>query len=460
MSYGTTDDAEDALLMSGGYHERTNSIDGRSEMERSNEVWRTRTLRFACGVLLGLMGTFAYVSVAPRLRTMSTADMNLAAKLQQREEYRNDAKLQRQGVMGSDGKVMRKGLSDYVKYGFSAADVQAANMKGTLQGSAKILDMFQKFAEIEKKEYAHFTQDHAQYQMRYNQFLHNVLKMQNKGKATHGLNKYADISDAERGTLLGGFKQSDKNDILKGAASMGIKVKRGTPEVFKGSDSSVDWTGTLSTTYILDQGLCGCCWAISATEQMESDSIAAGISSIDDWFSSEYLMDCDTYDYGCKGGNPELGWLWYWANGGTVLASDYGNSTVDIESAYYGTADTTMACREPTGDKVAIPTEFITLSTEEDMKNHVLSSGPLSVCYAASILVDYTGGIVTDCGEDPDVDHCSTIVGYNEEDDTPYWIVRNSWGADWGESGYFRLAYGTDLCSISYLTNYLNVQAV
>ena len=44
----------------------------------------------------------------------------------------------------------------------------------------------------------------------------------------------------------------------------------------------------------------------------------------------------------------------------------------------------------------------------------------------------YSGGIITgDCGTD--LDHAVTVVGYNGEAETPYFIVRNSWGSDWGD---------------------------
>lgn len=45
------------------------------------------------------------------------------------------------------------------------------------------------------------------------------------------------------------------------------------------------------------------------------------------------------------------------------------------------------------------------------------------------------------------------IVGYGEEDGVKYWKVMNSWGAKWGEDGFFRIRRGTDECAIESMAS-------
>ena len=83
-----------------------------------------------------------------------------------------------------------------------------------------------------------------------------------------------------------------------------------------------------------------------------------------------------------------------------------------------------------------------------------LQNGPVSVAVAASSSVYqlYRGGIISSTACGTSLNHAVNMVGYGTENGTPYWIVRNSWGTNWGESGYFRVlrssTNGDGICGI------------
>jgi len=81
-----------------------------------------------------------------------------------------------------------------------------------------------------------------------------------------------------------------------------------------------------------------------------------------------------------------------------------------------------------------------------------IAKGPTSVTIEADRMAfqGYTGGILNSTACGTSLDHAVTAVGYGTEKGQEYYIVRNSWGASWGESGYIRIAAvdGAGICGI------------
>ena len=84
----------------------------------------------------------------------------------------------------------------------------------------------------------------------------------------------------------------------------------------------------------------------------------------------------------------------------------------------------------------------LTANDQDAVMTHLAEVGPLGVAVYASGWGSYGGGIYSGCSYDSNIalNHAVQLVGYGSDTDGDYWIVRNSWGSSWGESGYIRLA--------------------
>lgn len=69
----------------------------------------------------------------------------------------------------------------------------------------------------------------------------------------------------------------------------------------------------------------------------------------------------------------------------------------------------------------------------------------------------YNGGVysVNNCGTtNLDVNHAVLATGYGIENGQKFWNIKNSWGASWGVSGYFKIERGVNMCAISQCNSF------
>lgn len=250
-------------------------------------------------------------------------------------------------------------------------------------------------------------------------------KSKDRSGALHGITKFSAMSDDEISKMKSRIPRSQLSDS-------DIPVAK--PEKYKGALKYVDWRDTL-VTEVKDQGVCGSCWSFSVASQVESDAIRANLLTNKDSLSAQQVLSCEKIDQQCEGGFTENGFR-YAKEHGLALASAY-----PYES-YMGVAP---GCNEAKIKPVVQVSDFNILESEEDMINYVLSTGPLSTCIDSTTWATYQSGIMTSCPNE-NIDHCVQIVGVNTEEG--YWIVRNTWGSNWGEDGYIRLALNSNTCGV------------
>ncbi|MED6126129.1 hypothetical protein PIB30_075358 [Stylosanthes scabra] len=269
---------------------------------------------------------------------------------------------------------------------------------------------------------------------------------QNNNTYKLGLNRFADLTNEEYRAMYLGTKSDPNRRLMK------AKISTGNRYAYTARDRlpvHVDWRSKGAVAPVKDQGGCGSCWAFSTIAAVESiNQIVTGkLVSL----SEQELVDCDkAFNEGCNGGLMDYAFEFIIANGGIDTEQDYPYKGVD------GTCDPSRR----NAKVVSIDGyEDVPVNDEKALKKAVAHQ-PVSVAIEASgrALQLYDSGVFTGrCGTS--LDHGVVVVGYGTENGLDYWLVRNSWGKNWGEGGYFKLqrnvrGTNTGKCGIAMEASY------
>jgi C1A family cysteine protease len=210
------------------------------------------------------------------------------------------------------------------------------------------------------------------------------------------------------------------------------------------------WVNKKMVTPVKYQGLCGVCWAFTSAAVMESNFLIRKNWSLD--LSEQHIVDCSeasqpTYRGGQvvyvkrKAGSCQGGWY------GPVF-DFYKTHSVALETQLpYQYRESSCVASRTTQYKIAAwgyVKSDAGIPEVKAMKEALCKYGPIAACVKVTpALQAYKSGIFdefADCNGEKDINHAITIVGWDDEKES--YLVKNSWGPQWGEDGYVWIKYG------------------
>jgi len=255
-----------------------------------------------------------------------------------------------------------------------------------------------------------------------------------KNKATWraGRTSVSDLDPSEQKRLLGAPLSDVRTDGLYGQSTR--VLEDALPE-------KLDWRSVNGLDYVApvkNQGRCGSCVAFAAASTFETQLNIVTQSIARGWnFSPQHL-------FSCGGGSCSSGWF-----PASAMDSLAGQGVPEEACFPYksGALGEDLSCRQTCSDsksrslkaEMRVRSKLLGGASIDDVKKALLNGPLMTTMKVFNDFYFYTGGVYRHQKGGISGGHAVMIVGWNNEDRA--WIVRNSWGTDWGEQGDFRIAW-------------------
>ncbi|XP_028785050.1 ervatamin-B-like [Neltuma alba] len=307
--------------------------------------------------------------------------------------------------------------------------------------------------QIWKKETGREYQTLGEEAVRFQIFKSNLKEIREKNAARRspsdyslGLNKFSDMTYEEFSKLYLHETEEPVMEINNSKMMFNDASCANAP-------SSWDWRTKGAVTHVKDQESCGSCWAFSATGAIEgiNQIVSQSLPEV----SEQQLVSCAA-SQGCKGG-------WY-VNAFKYVIDNHG---IASEETYPYVAQDSACDISKAANTIATIDGYNYWAhspvSENSLRCYVYKQ-PISVSiYASPHLKSYKSGVFNgdDCSGIVSCkhNHAVLIVGYGSSGDgQDYWIVKNSWGSNWGRSGYIFIKRNTGategVCNINCSGSY------
>uniref|UniRef100_V5G6P4 Cathepsin B n=1 Tax=Anoplophora glabripennis TaxID=217634 RepID=V5G6P4_ANOGL len=240
-----------------------------------------------------------------------------------------------------------------------------------------------------------------------------------------------------------------------------VSLEDTIPEFF---DAREEWPDCPSIVEIWDQGSCASCWAVAAVGAMADRICIHSNGEKKVKVSAQDLLTCCTGSQGCDGGWMDVAWQ-YWIDNGIVSGGLYGETdgcrAYSVEPCNHrinGSKQTTCETYGPTPacvkqcDSSSLSYEneltfgredvVYTISTDEtQIQLEIMKNGPVEAgFFMYSDFYTYKSGVYQPTDGFFTGGHAIKIIGWGEENGTPYWLGVNSFNDEWGENGFFKIS--------------------
>lgn len=320
------------------------------------------------------------------------------------------------------------------------SNIDFADLHQSLQGSelddGYMMEEYELFMKEHGRHYLTSEEKSMRFQI-YQKNVREIRELQTSGKITHKLavNEFADMTKEEF-KLHAGLVKKLNDDPVCTQKHAGNTNK-----------ADVDWVAKGAVAKVKNQASCGSCYAFSAIASVEALYFLKGHTLTT--FSEQEIVDCKYEgNDGCNGGWMDAVFDYIMTNG----------ISTDAQYAYTGKDG---KCKNTTVThvfKIAgckdIPYEDLD-SLQDALSVNVIS---IAVCAECTAFEYYSSGIIKkNCCTD--LDHGVALVASGVDAGTPYWRIRNSWGASWGEKGYLRVLKETGtgksgMCGVAMAASY------